>query len=318
MAIKPPTVIGRYKCPICGKEFNKQNGFFYMSKSDLWKKNQTHIPVCKTCMQDLLLKYTAFYDDRVLGIKRICAMFDIYFNENTAKEAAKKEPFRMANYLGRIGKVAKTYDDTEREELAIKKALKVVKENEAKAEDKKMVENDITEDVKKFFGHGYSYDDYQFLVSHFEEWENRLGDMTVSMEGIIKNIVFNELQLTKARENGEKTEKLEATYINNLKACGLLPSQEEDSKEALDSYGKWIKKLEEDRPILDPDGMFKDVDGIEAYIDGVYKAPLADAIGIKNVFSDAYEYIKKKFSAKKDAEKVSEENEEIFARVFGD
>jgi hypothetical protein len=194
----------------------------------------------------------------------------------------------------------------------------VAKENEAKAEDKKMVENDITEDVKKFFGHGYSYDDYQFLVSHFEEWENRLGDMTVSMEGIIKNIVFNELQLTKARENGEKTEKLEATYINNLKACGLLPSQEEDSKEALDSYGKWIKKLEEDRPILDPDGMFKDVDGIEAYIDGVYKAPLADAIGIKNVFSDAYEYIKKKFSAKKDAEKVSEENEEIFARVFGD
>ena len=84
------------------------------------------------------------------------------------------------------------------------------------------------------------------------------------------------------------------------------------------SYGEWIKKLENERPVDEIDDELKDVDKIGLYIDVFFKGHLAKMMGLKNGLSRLYDKFMKKYTVEKPEYQDDETNEALFDAIFGD
>lgn len=313
----------KFKCPITGKIYNKQEGYFYKSKSELFIYNNGFIPFSKVALTDVFNRYREMYNDTAFAIKRICIMTDSYYNKDLANSVAEMSSPSIGEYFKKINMAqyrGKTYDDSLEEEMLEKKKKDIIDNfNRQKEEDKEIRDSDVEADVIKFFGSGYTKEDYDFLVENFNEWKKRIGEnLTKSEEGLLRNIVFNELDMMKARQNGESTKDLETTYLNNLKAGGWSPNQNTEDTTGLDCFGQFIDRIEDNDPIPDPDPEWEDVDGIKDYIDAFYKIPTAESIGLKTFEkSDAYNRLMKKYSITLKENDDEEENDELFDKALG-
>ena len=311
--------LDRYKCPVCGESFTKQTGYFFKTKDANYIKNNGYITICKSCLQKMFEQYIKFYDSIPKAIRHICIMFGYYYSENGVRDLEASLAPKIGDYIKSINNIKKTYLDTileEHDKKTQQGAINALKEEEA---DKIKVDQEIDDEVKFFFGDGFTYNDYEFLVTDFNEWKKRIGEnLTKSEEGLLRNIVFNELDMMKARQNGESTKDLEATYLNNLKAGGWSPNQNTEDTTGLDCFGKWINRIEDNDPIPDPDPEWEDVDNIKDYIDAFYKIPTAESIGLKTFDkSDAYNRLMKKYSITVKENDNDEENDELFDKALG-
>lgn len=311
--------LDRYKCPVCGESFTKQTGYFFKTKDANYIKNNGYITICKSCLQKMFEQYIKFYDSIPKAIRHICIMFGYYYSENGVRDLEASLAPKIGDYIKSINNIKKTYLDTileEHDKKTQQGAINALKEEEA---DKIKVDQEIDDEVKFFFGDGFTYNDYEFLVADFNEWKKRIGEnLTKSEEGLLRNIVFNELDMMKARQNGESTKDLEATYLNNLKAGGWSPNQNTEDTTGLDCFGQWINRIEDNDPIPDPDPEWEDVDGIKDYIEAFQLVPLAKSIGLKG-FDDskAYDRLMDKFSVKKKQVKLNDEEDELFDKALG-
>lgn len=313
----------KFKCPITGKIYTKQEGYFYKSKSELFIYNNGFIPFSKVALTDIFNRYREMYNDTAFAIKRICVMTDSYYNQDLANSIAEMPTPSIGEYFKKINMAqyrGKTYDDTLEEELKEKQKKEIIDNfNKQKREDQEIRDCDVESDVIKFFGSGYTKEDYEFLVENFNEWKKRVSEnLTKSEEGLLRNIVFNELDMMKARQNGESTKDLETTYLNNLKAGGWSPNQNNEDTTGLDSFGQWIDRLEENEPVPDPDPEWEDIDSIRDYIEAFYTVPTAESIGLKTYEkSEAYNRLMKKYSVSLKNNKDTEEDDELFDKALG-
>ena len=53
-----PVVEDWYKCCTCGKKYKKQSGNFSYSQSPLYKGNNSFLPICNNCLENLVDQYT--------------------------------------------------------------------------------------------------------------------------------------------------------------------------------------------------------------------------------------------------------------------
>jgi len=332
------------KCTCCGekKRASDENkgaeNDFYKSRSKLHLGYNSFIPICKNCLENLYNEYLKKYERKIEEsedenandlesyyvekkvIKRLCMMNDIYYDDGLFDAALKHSGnntmfsayMKVANL---IQYKKKTYDTTlSNEELAIAKE----KENTISYDDVKNLKK-VNKKTVKFFGSGFSEDEYEFLQEQYSDWTTRHECKTKVQEEVFKQICFTQLELLKATRAKQDTKDLTATFQKLLETAKLQPKQNHsDTLSETQTFGTLIDKWENTRPLPEIDEELKDVDKIALYIDVFFRGHLAKMMGLKNGLSRLYDRYMKKYTVQKPEYKDDKDAEALFDAIFGD
>lgn len=315
-----------YRCCKCGKTTQKAEEFSKV-QNPLYDGLNGRLPICKSCLNKLYIKYLESYNDHYKAIKRICQLYDFYYAESIANNVKEYDPKVMiTRYLARMNLNQfsdKTYDDTLRDE---EKAQKLKEETTKKTIDTK-VENskdiksidEMTEDeidtiteVANIFGvYNLSLEDSKKLNYLFNDWMVKTGASSIVQKETIKNICWDVFNITKAREKGEPTKIYEESLIKNIEFGGWKPDtkNEDLSKE---TFGTWIKKYEMNKPIEE----YKDKSYLKELVEVYMLGHLSKSVGIKNIYVKQYDEHMKKYTVENSTEE-NKAKKNIHDKLFG-
>lgn len=317
----------KYICFNCENEYIETN--FYKSFGNFFD-NIGKIPYCKQCIE----KFYQYYFDRYTNegcltpeenaVKRVCMAMDIYYtkaNFDSAMNKIKKDNIKispMGQYMKTIGfnqYKNKSYDNTIFDEEKEKLANSLI-------DMYNISDRNIDENTVRFFGAGFTDDDYDFLKEQYDDWVARHECKTKAQEEVFKRICFKQLEILKATRRGEDTKNLDDTFQKLLDTAKLQPKQNSgDTTADNQTFGTLIDKWENERPLPEIDEELRDVDKIGFYIDTFFKGHTCKMLNIKNAFSNLYSSMMKKFTVNKpeyNSDEDDYDSEINFDTIFGD
>ena len=266
-----------YKCLVCGKHYKRLDRNFPASQSELYAGWNYHLPVCRTCIDNLFVHYTRVYGgDEDLAIRRICSMYDIYYNVSLLNSSRKidKSRSRMQGYIKNANLSqykGKTYDttlDEEREKQTINSVEDIEETNEHK----------VTPKMIRFWGTGYKAETLQTLQGYYDELLKLCdGKPDVGKQKIMKNLCLLEYQQQQNIQNGKDIGTLSNSYKSMFEASGLKNNEADVSN---DAYGVWLAAIEKYCPsdYYKDKKKYHDFFGIGEYIERFMFRPLKNLI----------------------------------------
>ena len=145
-------------------------------------------------------------------------------------------------------------------------------------------------------------------------------ELDVGTEALIRQICALELDINRDRFDGKPIDKSVNALNNLLGSANLKPTQiksEIDSSFDKTPFGVWVRKLENERPVSEPDEDMRDADGIVKYISIWFLGHLCKMLGIKNTYGRLYEEEIEKMRVEH-PEYDDEDDENLFYDIFGD
>lgn len=309
----------KFKCACCGKGFTTRNGNFNKTNDVLFQANEGYLPWCRDCVSTYVTQITALYSgNEELAMKDFCQRAGWNYDINPL--LASRETFsghrdrhRILHYAAKKNLNCggrKTFIDT------IKFNYENRKDNVIETIDDAKELGKVKLKTVRFWGTGFSDEDYIYLQDQYEDWTQRHECKTKAQEEIFKRICFKQLEILKATRAGLSTKDLDATYQNLLATGNLQPKQTNMDALAEDrTFGQLIRIWEDEKPIPKPDKDFEDVDGIGKYISVFFLGHLAKMVGIKNRFSRMYDEEMAKYTVNKP--EYEEDTEALFDAIFG-
>ena len=308
----------KYKCSMCGESWDAQKNHFSKSAHPKYQANDGYIEICNDCRDKYYKKLIDFYSgNEEHAIRHMCMEFGWVYHIDalTASRQISADRSRISHYLakknlGQTARIGTTYFDSMKFEQQQKKDEIIESIADAKESSSTKLK------TVKFFGTGFSDDDYQYLQEQYDDWTTRHECKTKAQEEVFKRICFKQLEILKATRNGENTKDLDYTYQQLLDTANLKPKQTNMDALAEDrTFGQLIKIWENEKPIPEPDEEFRDVDGVGRYISIFFLGHLAKMVGIKNKFSRMYEEEMGKYTVTKP--EYEEDTEALFDAIFG-
>lgn len=301
-------------CNCCGEKICISGRSNAYKTNGIMFKATGFIPCCKNCLESIYRRYLQYYRDDYSNpakkaIQKICMIYDLYFSdavfESAIVESKKRKMTILSTYFKTINLVqykTKTYDDSvfSPETIIEERAEKVVPRG-----------------TIEFFGEGFPADDYFFLQREYNDWITRNECNSKQQEEIFKNICFKQLELHKARLDGKDTSSLDKSFRDYLGTAGLQPKQKGQTISEAHTFGTLLDKWENEKPIPEPEEEFKDVDGIQKYVNVFYKYQLAKMHNIKIPNSEIYDEYLKKYTVEKPEEIFNEDGDTVFDAIFG-
>lgn len=314
----------KHACLHCGKEYIETS--YYNSNSKFYGASGK-LPYCKQCIEKLYQHYIDKYIDEGClmpeekAVKRLCMAFDVYYRPDVLNSAIKKSKESELNIsvIGQYMKIIQliqynrnkeTYETSmAKEEQNAFVLTAPVNVSDAEEADEKTV---------RFFGAGFTNEDYEFLKREYQDWTARHECQTKAQEEVFKDICFNRLQNLKALRRGEDTKDITAAFQKMLDAGKLQPKQNSgDTTADNQTFGTLIDKWENTRPLPEIDEELRDVDKIGWYIDVFFKGHLSKMMGLKNGLSNLYTKFMKKYTVEKPEYSDEENSEILFDAIFG-
>jgi len=285
-----------FKCSSCGKVHKSQKGNFLASNSALFESNNGYTTTCRVCIERHYLKLIEQYGGSVeLAIRHCCGMFDWFYSEDivAATKTAGKSASRISLYPSRMNMAqfkskGSSYADTI---VLDQKAL--FEKLEQICADGSVSEEAITAapETVRFFGSGHSNTDYEFLQREYEDWTSRHECETKAQEELFKAISLAQLTMQKAQIGGDikEIETSAKTFQSLLDSLNITPKKKSGSVlNDTETFGTLIKKLENEKPVCDPDPTWADVDNIKKYIDTWFLGHLCNLVDIHNDVEEQY------------------------------
>lgn len=338
-------------CRMCGTGYGKMNGYFYKSQAQLYK-GVGYLPYCKRCVDYLFENYVAKTGSTRDAVRQVCRKLDLYWDETIFNAVEKNTTARnaMSAYLSRVVTYkysGRSYDDTlekagllwdfvdareaelkrlqEEKEQRIEAEIAALEAEKEEAERIKAEQEPVPEDVKSFWGIGYTDAMYRELEQRRQYWIEQLNAEGVDInkvgaQALLRQIVQTELDINKGRAAGEDVDKKVNTFKNLLSDAMLKPSQNKDEDSGIDNtpLGVWAWRYEHKRPIPEVDEQFKDVNGIRKYITVWMKGHLAKMVGLRNSYSKMYEDEIKRLSIEKIDYEDDNDDDSFLADLFSD
>lgn len=310
-------------CFYCGKEYADTN--YYKSYSKFFSIIGK-VPYCKQCIEAFYQHYYEEYtNDGCLfpekkAVERICMAFDIYYSDDIFDSAVKNAKKRQINISPMSSYIkiiqlhqykGKSYSDT----ISDKEKEDFVATLSADMSDSRKVD----EKTMRFFGAGFSDEDYEYLKTEYDDWVARHECKTKAQEEVFKRICFKQLEILKATRRGEDTKNLDDTFQKLLDTAKLQPKQNSgDTTADNQTFGTLIDKWENERPLPEIDEELRDVDKIGLYIDTFFKGHTCKMLDKKNAFSNLYSAMMEKFTVNKPEYESDEDYDEVeFDKRFG-
>ena len=288
-------------CVRCGSLHTKRN--LYNSHSDLYKYIGV-IPICKKCIGEI---YNNIYDevkDDELAIYRFCRKLDIPFNKSAyeaAKSIANKKGWNIyktyitqINSIGGLNNYGKSFDDSD----VVSESINNKNRNNNK-QDIDQTEFEVTPEMVRFWGKGYTPEQYQFLTDFYESLISTYEHNTPIQINIYKNIAKAQLQADIALEQGRMTDydKAMKTLSTLMNDGNIKPVQETGANAPEQAtFGTLIKKWENEKPIPDPLKEWKDNNYLIKYITVWLFGHLCKMLNIPNDYAKLYEKEKNKYT----------------------
>ena len=298
-------------CPVCGKglkvkeKSGKKN--FYGSK--LFSGNGNYFPICKDCLQiiasDINIE-TGKTNETPETVMRICHMLNKPFiaelyNEmwETELERVDGDKHRASSfnsYMNAITSFSKydelTWADSEFGEAKNRELLN------AKVG---VVNEEIAEAGREYFGNIYSAEQLEFLENERRDWCAKYEIITKAQMELVLQLCSVKLQINEANQAGQNTVNLVKTYQDLMATLNVQPRQNSANSFADGkSFGEMIRMFEEHDPIeLEDDPAFTDFDGIRKAINIWYKNASAEGLGINVDIDEDYQKEIKKYTVEK-------------------
>ncbi|QWU18461.1 hypothetical protein KP014_21195 [Paenibacillus sophorae] len=287
------------KCLNCGKY--KAVISFYMNTNHLFSSDK--FEVCKDCLKNSIgAKDSDGYLDRVM---QVLATMDKPFLQNiweSSNEDWSKYIIQISSLSQHKGK--KFSDSIIRQSNSISyEYLDQINE------EFELTQEEISQLQLKWGKKGFDVEDYIFLENEYHTWINSYECDSYAMEMLFQEISHKRLEIKKLRESGKSTDKEMKTLQDLLGSSNIKPVQETGANATEQAtFGTLIKKYENERPIPEPDPVWKDVDGIKKYIQVWFFGHLCKMLGINNDYSQMYEDELKKYTV--DTPDFTSENED--------
>lgn len=306
-------------CTCCGKRYKTQRGNFLTSNSILYGGNNGYLTVCRDCTDTYYNQLIGFYSgNEEHAIEHCCWLFDWYYSPEIAAMATKaaNSRSRIQLYPSKMGLAQGvtrgTYLDTVKKNNLHNRIMSSedVVEETATDEDSQ-VQVVVDKEVIDFFGYGYTNEEYDFLQTQYEDWTARHECQTKAQEEIFKNIAVAQLVCQRAQTRGSVKEITDSVKMlqDLLSSANLKPSQNNDNRLIeQNTFGTFIKRIENEKPIGKPNKEWEDADGIKKYIDTFFFGHLCNALHVENDYEAQYREEMEKYTAKPP---VYEQDEEI-------
>ena len=176
----------------------------------------------------------------------------------------------------------------------------------------------VDEKTVKFFGEGFTDQDYEFLQEQYSDWTTRHECETKAQEEVFKRICFKQLEILKATRCGEDTKNLDDTFNKLLETAKLQPKQNKgETVSEAQTLGTLIDKWENTRPIPEVEEELKDVDKIGLLIHIFFTGHMAKVLNLPSSLSNLYNKFIKKYSVEKHIDSGEADNEVLFDKIFG-
>lgn len=297
-------------CAKCGTAYGRRKGYFPVSYAVL-HKGIGYIPVCKDCIDKMYNTYLAQCNDAKSAVRQMCRKLDLFWSENVYEIVSRKNSPRsmMTQYIAKINSVTyagKSYDDTlsaegtlwsfgVRREDGDDSVPEYTEPVSVRKSDIPEEDIDIPDEVKAFWGSGYSPEMYQELEQRRQYLMSKFpGDveLDIGAEALIRQICALELDINRDRSAGRSVEKSVTALNALLGSANLKPVQkkQDDDEAGLTNtpLGVWLFRYENKRPLPEIDDDLKDVNGLKKYI-FIWMGHLCKMLGLKNTYSQLYE-----------------------------
>lgn len=250
--------VNKKKCTCC-KQDKYEERYFWKSYSNIYLDNG-RLPVCKDCFKEMFNKLNEKYNSSIKALKHLCFNFDIYFDDNLAEESMRKKcEDSIDEYMKIVNRNSKyrgktSFDNSIEDKLDIEIELKEIK---------------INNDMVERWGAGLRKEDYMFLENKFNEFSIAYQCKRPAEKMLLEQISKCLLKSDEALRNGDATgfEKMNTLISKLMNDANIKPIQEASLAEnETITWGTWIDKIENYRPIGEPSEQFKDVDKIKTYI----------------------------------------------------
>lgn len=270
-----------YKCCYCGTSYSKLDTNFPASQSELHAGLDYHLPICRKCLDKLFEHYTVVYGgDEDLAIRRICEMFDVYYNVsllNASRKITKKRS-RIFAYISRWNLQQykdRTYDTTLDEER--NDTEEVIESAEHLEELQSKGLSNISIDILETWGSGFPDIDYKILNDHYKMLKKYNPNCDNNQEIFIKSLCHLNLIQTKALKENDTTGYIKANseYAKTFKQAGLKTIEEKDNSNDA-TVGVTLATIGQYTPeeyYKDKD-LYKDYDKLGEYIERHMCRPL--------------------------------------------
>lgn len=302
---KPKETPDKFICVRCKRTYVKQKGNFFSSNSNLFKANDGYLPFCRHCAEELFEHYKEVLGSERAAMKRLCMKFDMYWSPvifDTLK-VEKGDSF-VAKYVMRSNMAQfknKTYDDTLDEEQ-LNGTEEVFVHKSLVGDDAEEDDYIIPQETVDFWGPGLPAPYYMELEKRYAHW--RGGDTRKDSDefdpsdraeiSLVQQICKLEVQINKDIALGKTPDKAVNALNALIGSLNLKPVQKSkaegiDANAEMTPFGCWIRKIEDERPISEPDPEFRDVDGIIKYISVWFLGHMCKMLKINNKYSHLYE-----------------------------
>lgn len=292
-------------CSRCGTAYGRRRGNFPVSYAAM-HKGTGYLSICKTCLENLYETYLAQSNDPKMAVRQVCRKLDIFWNEAVFKSALIKSSTRtvMTQYMTKINTATyagKSYDDTLLQEGTLwsfgnnihVEQPDIQQSNNDEQSDLSI--DDIQEEVRVFWGSGYTPQMYMELEQRRSYWMSRFpsdAELDIGTEALIRQICSLELDINRDRAAGRSVEKSVTALNTLLGSANLKPVQKrnDDADMSLVNtpMGVWLYRYENERPLPEVDDDLKDVNKIKKYI-FTWMGHLCKMLGLKNSYAKLYE-----------------------------
>jgi len=318
----------KWYCCRCGSAFSRRKGFFPVSHSPMYRKSG-YLPWCNDCIEEMYDEYRSKLGDRE-AMRRMCMKLDLYWDETIYDMVDKTVGVqsRIRNYIGKTNLVRyidKTFDDTIEKEAAdvedTSRGRPAYNESGPGDEPEERVE--ISEDIRLFWGPGYTPEMYTEL----EERKHYLlkkypKDFVpdIGTETVIRQICGLEVDIAHDRAAGRSVEK-NVRALNDLLGSGnMKPVQQKDMVDTdLENMplGVGLQKWENFRPLPETPDNLKDQSGIIRNVTTWFLGHACKMVGLKNSYCQMYEDAIKKYRVEF-PEYAEEDDDTFLTDIFGD
>ena len=185
-----------------------------------------------------------------------------------------------------------------------------------------IIESDIQivpEEIIEFWGMGLPEEKYIELEARRGYWLKQYPEGYVldpGEEALLRQVCACEIDINHERAAGRSVEKMQNTLNSLLGGMNIKPSQKKEYEDNYIPFGVEIAKWEDEKPVIDPDPEFQDVDGFRKNIVAWFLGQLCKMVGIKNKYSDVYEEELKKYSVER-PKFEDDDDENTFDDIFG-
>lgn len=241
-------------CNCCSKELRVSE--FYKSNSKL-NLVTGKLPICKSCLQDRYNELLTIYEGNSNDAWRhICFNLDIFYDENLYIECSSKD-----NFIGEYFRLLSTKD--RKDKTSLNNTLKNGDVNDVTLGDG----NIINEDIITRWGRNRKYEDYMLLEKRYKQKIEDYPSKKPAEKSILRSMCLLELDIEEARVSDKKSvPALEKTLSDKFKQLGINPSDDKMyDEQSMLMFGVIMGIIENDYPVMDEQGIYKDVDGMNWY-----------------------------------------------------